>query len=79
MPRTRPSRTLLAAAVAGTAAVAPLLGVSHRPRAAGAAPPTTLRAAGTAPLEVPEPPTWPLIAAGLAALGGAVALRRRAA
>jgi hypothetical protein len=78
MPRTRrPRLSLLAAAVAGTLAVAPLLHVPRAPRPARATAPAALLPTRAAPLEVPEPPTWPLLAAGLAALGGALALRRR--
>jgi hypothetical protein len=68
----RPSR-LLALAAAGTLAAAPLV-IRHTAaprRSAGPEAPRT-------PLEVPEPPSWSLLAAGLAALGGAVEVRRRA-
>ena len=70
-PRPLPLR-LLVLASAGTLAVAPLLS-PRAPRPAGTGAP-----AAVAPHDVPDPPSWPLLAAGLAALGGAVALRRHA-
>ena len=70
-PRRLPLR-LLVLASAGTLAAAPLLTPrAHRPAGTGAP-------AALAPHDIPEPPSRPLLAAGLAALGGAVALRRHA-
>ena len=65
--RLHPASLLAAAATAGTLAVAPLFAPAR----------TRPPAAPITPAEVPPPPSWPLMAAGLAALGGAVAVRRR--